>query len=74
MQKIINALLCKSLPKLMFSKLKHLITFVIFRVFFFLLNVQDCVTLIKTACNKVHTGNILMEKTDAQRVTSVEII
>jgi len=30
MQKIINALLCKSLPKLMFSKLKHLITFVIF--------------------------------------------
>lgn len=69
MQKIINALLCKSLPKLMFSKLKHLITFVIFRVFF-----ADCVTLIKTVCNKVHTGNILMEKTDARRVTSVGII
>lgn len=34
MQKIINALLCKSLPKLMFSKLKHLITFVIFCRFF----------------------------------------
>lgn len=71
-QKIINALLCKSLPKLMFSKLKYLITFVIFWVF--LLNIEDCLTLIKTVCNKEHTGNILIKKTDAYRVTSVEII
>lgn len=58
-QKIINVLLLKGLPKLMFSKLKQ---FIKFGIFWILLNIQVYLVQVKVAHDKDHTGNILMER------------
>lgn len=58
-EKITHVLLLKSLPKLMFSKLRQFITFGIFGV---LLNTQAYLVQVKVANDKDHTGDILMER------------
>lgn len=58
-QKIINVLLLKTLPKLMFLKLKQ---FIAYGIFWILLNIQAYLVQMKVSNDKDHTGNILMER------------
>lgn len=59
LQKIINVLLLKTLPKLMLSKLEQFITF---GIFWFLLNTQAYLVQMKVSNDKDHTATILMER------------
>lgn len=67
LQKIINVLLLKSLPKLMFSKLNQFITF---GIFWFLLNTQAYLVQMKVSNDKDHTGNMLMARQTHENVSS----